>query len=99
MSKKSAYRRLLLAITAGLLLAVGLATAQEPSKAPTPPPPPAPSEAQAKTVSVYRLDFVVRELEAGQHGKLLNSRNYSLSAKSGVLAGLRVGSRVPSFTY
>lgn len=93
MSKRIAYWRVSLAIAAGLLLAGSLATAQE-----TPKPPSPPSEAQTKLASVYRLDFVVRELEAGQHGKLINSRNYSLSAKSHEWAGLRVGSKVPYAT-
>ncbi|MBZ5544138.1 MAG: hypothetical protein LAO07_10725 [Acidobacteriia bacterium] len=51
--------------------------------------------AETKPVSVYRLDFVVRELE---DGKRLNLRNYSLSAKSRQWASLRVGSRIPIMT-
>ncbi len=90
MLKTIASWRVAFVIGAGLLLAAGLATAQE-----TPKPASPPSEASAKTASVYKLDFVVRELEAGQHGKLINSRKYSLSAKSHEWAGLRVGSKVP----
>jgi len=88
MSKTIAYYWVHLAIA--LLLAAGLATAQEAPKAAAPP-----SEAQKKPASAYRLDFVVRELE---DGKRINSRNYSLSAKSGERALLRVGSRVPYVT-
>ena len=89
MSKTIACRRVLLAMAVGLLLAAGLATAQETPKAPSPP-----SEAQKKPGSVYRLDYVVRELE---DGKRINSRLYSLSlsGKSTQRFALRVGSKVP----
>jgi hypothetical protein len=89
MSKTIAYWRVPLAIVAGLLLAASLATAQETPKAAPPSPP---SDAQARPASVYRLEFVVRELE---DGKRINTRNYSLSAKGGERAVLRVGNRVP----
>jgi hypothetical protein len=91
MSKTIAYWRAPLAIAAGLLLAGSLATAQETPKAAPPPPPP--SEAQAKPASVYRMDFVVRELE---NSKRINSRSYSLSGTTKEGAGLRVTSRVPT---
>jgi hypothetical protein len=42
--------------------------------------------------SVYRLEFVVRELEAG---KIVNSRSYTMSQKLGDWGKIRVGSRVP----
>src|SRR6266496_3384302 len=40
----------------------------------------------------YKLDFVVRELE---DGKTVNTRNYTLMARSGEWQQLRVGTRVP----
>jgi len=91
MSKRIGYWRVPLAVSAGLLLAGSLAAAQETPKAASPP-----SEAPAKLAFVYRLDFVVRELEGG---KRINSRDYSLSAKSHEWASLRVGSRVPAYPY
>jgi hypothetical protein len=94
MLKTIAYRRVLLAFATGSLLAAGLATAQETPKAGI-----LQTEAQKKPASVYRLDYVVREIE---DGKRINSRNYSLSAKSAEMglpnaerASLRIGSRVP----
>jgi hypothetical protein len=72
---------------AALLMSAGFASPQEGQKAST-----GSKEASTRPASVYRLDFVVRELE---DGKQLNSRSYSLSAKSGDWGGLRVGSRVP----
>lgn len=47
--------------------------------------------AEAKPQSVYRLEFVVRELDGG---KAINSRSYSMSAQDGDWGRLRVGSRV-----
>jgi hypothetical protein len=76
-----------LLIVAGLLLTASFAAPQEAPKAST-----GSKEATMRPASVYRLDFVVRELE---DGKQVNSRSYSLSAKSGDWGGLRVGSRVP----
>jgi hypothetical protein len=40
----------------------------------------------------FRLDFVVRELEAG---KTVNTRNYTMMTRSGDWQQLRVGTRVP----
>ena len=80
-------------VAAGLLLAVGLAAGQE---KPEGKQGGAEATAQNKPVSVYRMDFVVRELE---NGKRINSRNYTLSAKNNEWAGLRVGSQVPSYTF
>lgn len=79
--------QVMLLTTAGLLMPASFAAPQEAAKAST-----GSKEASTRPASVYRLDFVVRELE---DGKQLNSRNYSLSAKSGDWANLRVGSRVP----
>lgn len=88
MSKKFAYWLAPLAIAAGITVAGRFANAQEASKAVSPPP----AETQAKVDSIYRLDYVVRELE---DGKRINSRNYSLSARTQEWASIRVGSRVP----
>jgi hypothetical protein len=40
----------------------------------------------------FKLDFVVREMEAG---KTVNTRNYTMMTKTGDLQQLRVGTRVP----
>ena len=99
MSRMIAYWRLPLAVAAGLLLAAGLATAQETPKAASPP-----SEAAIKPASAYRLDYVVRELE---DGKRINSRSYSLSMRAQqqgtdklvvAAASLRIGGKVPYAT-
>jgi hypothetical protein len=74
-------------IAAGLLLTANFASPQEAQKAST-----GSKEASTRPASVYRLDFVVRELE---NGKALNSRSYSLSERSGELGNLRVGTSVP----
>ena len=80
--------QVMLLTAAGLLMAASFAAPQqEPPKAA-----PGWKDASTRGVNVYRLDFVVRELE---DGKQLNSRSYSLSAKSDDWGGLRVGSRVP----
>ncbi len=76
-----------LLIAAGLLFIADFSSAQETPKAST-----VSDEASTRPVTVYRLDFVVRELE---DGKRLNSRNFSLSARSDEWANLRLGSEVP----
>jgi hypothetical protein len=50
-------------------------------------------QAQTRSFSVYRLEFVVRELE---DGKRINSRSYSLCAGNHERAMVRVGSLVPT---
>ncbi|MFB3922051.1 MAG: hypothetical protein ACE145_10030 [Terriglobia bacterium] len=55
----------------------------------------APKPAQTMPVSVYRFEYVIRELE---DGKQINSRHYMLSARGRQLARLRVGSQVPAPT-
>ena len=76
-------------LTLGMAAAmVDAARAQEEPK-PAPEPKPA---AEAKAPAVYRLDFVVRELNGG---KTLNSRNYTLSAREGEWEKVRVESRIP----
>src|SRR6266545_3959049 len=53
------------------------------------------SENKVKTqdeANFYKLDFVVRELE---DGKTVNTRNYTMMARSGEWQQLRVGTRVP----
>jgi hypothetical protein len=65
-----------------------LVRAQE---APKNPPPPA-AEKTVKPVSVYRLEFTVREVE---DGKRLNSRSYVMSVQDGSAGMIRVGNRIP----
>jgi hypothetical protein len=50
------------------------------------------SKAAEKPVSVYRLQFVVREME---DGKTINSRTYTMSVEDGDTGRIRVGNRVP----
>jgi hypothetical protein len=45
-----------------------------------------------KPVSVFRLEFVVREL---QDGKKINSRNYTMSVEDNTVGRIRVGNRIP----
>lgn len=87
---KIGYTRLALLVGAGLLLATGLATGQEKPKATEVE---AAAAAQNKPVSVYRMDFVVRELE---NGKPINSRSYSVSGTTKEGAGVRALSKVPT---
>jgi len=86
-------------LTAGfatsLLWLFGSAYAQEDQPKPEPKAAAASSQAQTRPVSVYRYEFVVRELE---DGKQINSRQYTLSGKSFDWARLRVGSRIPIMT-
>ena len=75
----------------GMLADSGVSLGQD-----VPPPPPPPTrmltQMQKKPLAVYRLDFVVRELE---NGKELNSRTYRMSVEAGITGRIRVGSRVP----
>lgn len=50
------------------------------------------SKSPEKPLSVYRLEFVVRELEGG---KTINSRTYTMSVEDGDTGRIRVGNRVP----
>jgi hypothetical protein len=50
------------------------------------------SKAPEKPVSVYRLEFVVRELEGG---KTINSRAYTMSVEDGDVGRIRVGNKIP----
>ena len=87
-------RKLMLTMTtAGLvaLTTIGMTRmlrAQEGSK--TPPPPAV--EKTVKPLSVYRLEFTVREVE---EGKRLNSRTYTMSVQDGDMGQIRVGNKVP----
>ena len=79
--------------TAGLVvLAIvglgGVLHGQEGSKT----PPPRVIEKAIKPLSVYRLEFTVREVEGG---KQLNSRAYTMSVQDGDTGSIRVGNRVP----
>jgi len=65
-----------------------LVRAQE---APKNPPPPA-AEKVVKPVSIYRLEFTVREVE---DGKRLNSRSYTMSVEDSDWGRIRVGNRIP----
>lgn len=65
-----------------------LVRAQE---APKNPPPPA-AEKPVKPVSIYRLEFTVREVE---DGKRLNSRSYTMSVQDGDFGRIRVGNKIP----
>jgi hypothetical protein len=47
---------------------------------------------EKKTLSAYRLDFSVSELE---DGKKINTRQYSMNSKSGDSNEIRIGTRVP----
>jgi len=47
------------------------------------------------SLNTYRLDFLLSELE---DGKKINSRNYSVVPRQGILNKLRVGARVPIST-
>ncbi len=87
MARKTVYilSALLLALT--LVPAAPSAVAQEAPKAASTAKP-----AETKPIAVYRLDYVVRELDGD---KVLNSRTYNVSEKSGEWNRLRVGSRVP----
>jgi type II secretory pathway component GspD/PulD (secretin) len=53
------------------------------------------AEKPAKQLSVYRLEFAVREVE---EGKRLNVRSYTMSAQDGDRASIRVGNRIPYVT-
>ena len=88
--------------TAGLVvLAIvglgGVLHGQEGSKT----PPPRVIDKAVKPLSVYRLEFTVREVE---DGKRLNSRTYVMSVEDGSGGKVSVGNRVPysagsSFQY
>ena len=58
----------------------------------TTPMPPGIKPPQESPLSVYKLDFVLREL---QDGKAINSRNYSMIVENRGRGSLRTGSRVP----
>src|SRR5579863_6601453 len=93
MRRKSMRNLKLTLTTAGLVVLTtigmpGLLGAQEGSKT----PPPAAIEKTVKLLSVYRLEFTVREVE---DGKRLNSRTYTMSVQDGDTGQIRVGNRVP----
>jgi hypothetical protein len=58
----------------------------------TPPPGPPSKPPQDSPLSVYKFDFVLREL---QDGKPINSRNYSMTVENRGRGNLRTGARVP----
>lgn len=64
----------------------GMALAQESAPAPGIKPP------QESPLSVFKLDFVLREL---QDGKAINARNYSMIVENRGRGDLRTGARVP----
>jgi hypothetical protein len=83
--KKSLGFALILAVLVSLAFTTAVAqdTRSEPRK-----------KAQAES-GFYKLDFIVRELE---DGKTVNTRNYTLMARTGEWQQLRVGTRVPVTT-
>lgn len=87
-------RRFALTLSTAVLMVIStisfpmLVRAQE---APKNPPPPA-AEKPVKPVSIYRLEFTVREVE---DGKRLNSRAYTMSVEDGDFGRIRVGNRIP----
>lgn len=87
-------KKLALIFTESILLAAGLpfnnivSLAQEAPKAAAE----AKSVAETQPQSVYRLDFVVRELEGDRK---INSRSYSMSARNNDWGRIRVGSSIP----
>jgi len=87
-------RRLLLGgVKLGLVAAAlfGLANVSRAQEAPKIAPPQAVEKPMYR--SVYRLEFVVREVE---DGKRLNSRTYTMSVQDGDQGGMiRVGNRIP----
>jgi hypothetical protein len=91
--RRKSMRNLKLTLTTAVLVVLttivmpGLLRAQEAPKA----PPPAVEKA-VKPLSVYRLEFAVREVE---DGKRLNSRTYVMSVQDGSTGSIRVGNRVP----
>jgi hypothetical protein len=81
-----------------VLLLIGLSAAAAPQDTSTEEPAKAAAntgEAGKSSHSLYRLDFVVRELEGG---KRINSREYSVWASRIRDARLRVGNRIPIVT-
>src|SRR5215472_15667943 len=85
-------------VGAGPAVALGAPRAQEPAE----------KEPEAKTTtheesakkqepvhSLYRVDYVVREIE---HGKTSNTRKYTLTAEEHKSSSFRVGSRIPLAT-
>ena len=78
--------------TAGLVIlaTIGFTGSLRAQEAPKTPPPAI--EKAVKPLSVYRLEFTVREVE---DGKRLNSRIYTLSVEDGSHGSIRVGNRVP----
>ncbi len=92
MRKKIGRGMLTAVFVTSLLCVLGSARAQEDQSKPETKVATASSQAQTRPVSVYRIQFLIRELE---DGKQINSRQYTLSAKSREWARLRVGSRVP----
>jgi len=88
-------RKLMLAGWMTGVLAITMICMARPAAAQTAPKDPKASEAAKdpeKNVSVYRLEFVVRELE---DGKKINSRSYSMSVEDGGMGRVRVGNRIP----
>ncbi len=52
----------------------------------------APKKDKTDNANVYRVAYRISELE---NGKTINSRSYTLMAKTGSMANTRVGSRIP----
>lgn len=69
-----------------LLCSVPLAAQEKPELKP------APTAAQEKSITPYRLDFTISEIE---DGKKINARQYSLNVNTGDHNNLKIGTRVP----
>lgn len=85
------HKRILISL-APFLLVMGAPGAARTGLAQETPKPAVSAEAQTRRVAVYRLEFVVRELE---DGKRVNSRSYTVSVQDDAWDRVRVGSRVP----
>lgn len=69
-----------------LFWSVPISTAQDKSE------PKQQAEAQEKSITAYRLDFTINEIE---DGKKVNSRQYSLNVNTGDHNDLKIGTKVP----
>jgi hypothetical protein len=92
--EKNMRRTVMMGLMAGLVIAVTLGLpqaggAQESTKDQHSSEA---SKTAEKMISVYRLEFVVRELE---DGKKINSRSYTMSVQDGDTGRIRVGNRIP----
>jgi hypothetical protein len=91
--RRKIMRNLKLTLTAAsfvVLTTIGIAGLLRAQEGPKTPPPA--NEKAVKPLSVYRLEFTVREVE---DGKRLNSRSYVMSVQDGSTGSIRVGNRVP----